>query len=265
MTRVIDINCDMGESYGRWRLGDDDAVVPQISTANLACGFHASDPCTMVSTVGRAARCGVAVGAHPGLPDLLGFGRRVMDISPEDAYAYVLYQAGALDAILAAHEMRLNHMKPHGALYLMLNEREDLADAVLDATETIMARPVFYWPAGSEDGALMQSAARRGIRVVREFYPDLGYSAEGRLLIERDKRAVDPQATVARIRRVLVDREVDTQGGTMSVEVESICVHGDTPGVAELLAAVRSMLAELGIEVARPRDLAGAEASEAPR
>src|SRR5437870_9469176 len=146
MRRQMDVNSGMGESFGNWVMGNDAALFPFVTTANVACGFHAGDPVTLVRTVRLAKRNGVVVGAHPGLPDLLGFGRRAMDISPEDAHAYVLYQAGALDGILRARSGRLHHVKPHGVLYAMLNERDDLAEAVADAISALMAAPTLYWP-----------------------------------------------------------------------------------------------------------------------
>jgi UPF0271 protein len=241
--RTIDINCDLGESFGNWRMGNDEELLPRITTANVACGFHAGDPVTMVQTVARAVQLGVAVGAHPGLPDLLGFGRRTMDISPEDAYAYVLYQAGALDALLRAHGERLHHVKPHGILYSMLNEREDLAKAVSDAVSAVMDAPLLYWPSGAEDGALVREARRRGFAVVLEFYPDLRYTSDRRLVIERRKVPLDPAVAVERLARFLRDETVETvDGDVVQLAAESICVHGDGPTAPEIVAALRRHL-----------------------
>jgi len=231
VTRTIDINCDLGESFGNWRLGA------------VACGFHGGDPVTMLRTVERALELGVVVGAHPGLPDLLGFGRRVMDISPDDAYAYVLYQAGALAAMLRAHGASLHHVKPHGALYTMLNERADLATAVADAMAALMDEPMLYWPSGAEDAALVQEAQRRGYRVALEFYPDLRYTSERRIVVERRKSAVPAELAVERLRRFLEDGAAETiDGGLVNLEAESVCVHGDGPTAPEIVAAVRAHL-----------------------
>ncbi|MEX1140939.1 MAG: 5-oxoprolinase subunit PxpA [Thermoleophilaceae bacterium] len=248
--RTLDINCDMGESFGNWRLGHDDELWPLITTGNLACGFHASDPQTMIGSVEHAGEHGVAVGAHPGLPDLLGFGRRVMSISRDDAYAYALYQGGALRAIVEARGGALHHVKSHGALYLMLSEREDLADAWIEAAGALMPDPLLYWPAGEEDTALAVAARERGVRVVTEFYPDLDYSRDGRLLIERKKLAVDPGVAVGRVRRLLTEGTIEAEDGTaIPLEVESICLHGDTPTAPSIAAGMRSVCYELGVEV----------------
>ena len=150
MRRQMDVNSDMGESFGNWVMGNDAALLPFVTTANVACGFHAGDPVTLVRTVRLAKQNGVVVGAHPGLPDLLGFGRRAMKISPEDAYAYVVYQVGALQATLAVEGMRLHHVKPHGAFYSVLKADEELADAVAEAIGQLSPEPMLYWPAPTD-------------------------------------------------------------------------------------------------------------------
>ena len=147
MLKKMDINCDMGESFGNWNMGDDVGMMPRITTANVACGFHASDPVTMLETVRLAKQHNVTVGAHPGLPDLLGFGRRTMNITPEDAYAYVVYQVGALQGALATQGMKLHHIKPHGAFYSVLKTDEQLASAVAQAIKELSDDPILYWPA----------------------------------------------------------------------------------------------------------------------
>jgi UPF0271 protein len=261
VNRVLDINCDLGESFGNWRLGDDTALLSRISTANVACGFHGGDPVTMLETVRDAVSLGVAVGAHPGLPDLLGFGRRVMDISPTDAFSYVLYQAGALTAALRASGTQLHHVKPHGALYSMLNEREELAVAVADAMEALMEVPMLYWPSGAQDGALVREAERRGFRIVLEVYVDLGYDDNGRLVLERRKQALDPAVGVQRLNRFLTDGTVPTiTGGSFRLEAESLCVHGDGLTAPEVVAAIRAHLDTSGWAVqAVSADAAAAE------
>lgn len=254
MARTVDINCDLGESFGNWRMGNDEELLPRISTANVACGFHGGDPVTMVQTVARALELGVAVGAHPGLPDLLGFGRRELNISPEDAYAYVLYQGGALDAVLRAHGERLHHVKPHGILYTMLNEREDLAAAVANAIAALMESPTLYWPAGADDGALVREGRRRGFAIVLEFYPDLRYTAERRIIVERRKQPLEPAVAVERLARFLRDGTIETiEGDVIQLTAESICVHGDGPTAPQIVAALRKHLDDEGwtVEVAR--------------
>ena len=212
----MDINCDLGESFGNWKLGDDDVLLPLITTASLACGFHGGDPVTMRETVATAVEHGVAVGAHPGLPDLLGFGRREMDVSPEDLRAYVIYQAGALEVFLRPRGLRLNHVKPHGVLYPMLNRDEDLAEAVVDAMYEVMERPVLYWPAGSEDRALLRAARERDVRVIREFYPDSRYGDDGETVVERRREPVTGDAAETALRRFLDHGEVETIAGHRS-------------------------------------------------
>ena len=173
-----------------------------------------------------------------------------MSISPDDAYAYVLYQSGALAAMLRAHGSSLHHVKPHGALYTMLNEHGELASAVADAMAALMDEPMLYWPSGAEDAALVQEARRRDYRVVREFYPDLTYTSEGRIVVERQKAAVLPELAVERLRRFLEDGVAEaTDGSRVELEAESICVHGDGPTAAEIVAAVRSHFDAEGYDV----------------
>jgi UPF0271 protein len=253
MEKHIDINCDLGESFGNWRLGNDGELLAKISSANVACGFHGGDPVTMVRTVGQAIELGVAVGAHPGLPDLLGFGRRAMDISADDAYAYVMYQAGALDALVRSHGAELHHVKPHGALYAMLNEREDLAEAVVEAVAALMEAPRLYWPAGAEDGALVQAARRRRFDVVLEFYPDMSYAPSGRMVLERHKVSVDPAVAVGRLARFLGDGSVETvDGSIVRLEAESICIHGDGASAPEIASTLREHLDAQGWTLRAP-------------
>lgn len=248
MLRALDINCDCGESFGKWKLGADEELIPLITTASVACGWHAGDPATMRDTVELAARHGVAVGAHPGMPDLLGFGRRAMDLAPADLHAYIVYQSGALRQFLAAHGMELNHVKPHGALYPMLNAREDLAGAAVDAFFAVMDEPVVYWPAGSEDRALMRVCAARGVRVVGEYYPDSRYGADGETVVEHSRAPTDPDGAEAALRRFLESGEVATvDGGVLRVEAESVCVHGDGPSAVAIVERVVAVLRELGM------------------
>jgi len=243
----MDINCDIGESFGNWKLGADAALLPRITTANLACGFHGGDPLTMQRTVEAAVEHGVAVGSHPGLPDLLGFGRRAMAVSPEDLHAYVVYQSGALEAFLRPHGQALKHVKPHGALYPMLNRDEDLAVAVVDAMFEVMDEPVLYWPAGSEERALLRVARDRSVVVIREFYPDSRYGSDGETVVERERLPVTPETAEAALRRFLDRGEVETlDGTTIPLAAESICVHGDGPMAVQIVDRVVAVLAESG-------------------
>jgi UPF0271 protein len=244
---TMDVNCDLGESLGNWRMGADEALLPSITTASVACGFHGGDPVTMRRTVEMAVEHGVAVGSHPGLPDLLGFGRRAMDVSPEDLRAYVTYQSGALAAFLRAHDRTLTHVKPHGALYTMLNRREDLAAATVDAMFDVMERPVLLWPAGSEQGALVRTARERGVRVIGEFYPEARYGADGETVVERTRGPVTADEAEAALLRFLERGEVEAIDGTvLTLAAESICVHGDAPDATAIVERVVGVLRARG-------------------
>lgn len=248
--RILDINCDMGESFGNWRIGNDAAVMPRITTANIACGFHAGDPLTMMRTVEMAKSNNVAVGAHPGVPDLLGFGRRVMAVSPTDIYAYVAYQVGALQAFLTAQGMALNHVKPHGAMFHLMRQ-DELADAALDAIIDVAPGAAVYWPGPMGREPFTAKAHERGLRVVAESYPDLDYTADGSLVVEREKRAVAPQVIYDRVCQILADGQLTARDGTvLPMEVESICIHGDGPNVLEVLDAVHRAAEDCGVRVA---------------
>jgi 5-oxoprolinase (ATP-hydrolysing) subunit A len=247
VTAAIDINVDCGESFAKWKLGADEQLMPLITTASVACGWHAGDPGTMRRTVELAVEHGVAVGSHPGLPDLLGFGRRVMEITPEDLRAAIVYQSGALEAFLRPHGQRLNHVKPHGALYLMLNGSEELAAAAVDAFFDVMDEPVVYWPAAPDDRALARVCRERGVRFVGEYYPDSRYGVAGETVIEHDRPPMDPDAVEAAFRRFLADGEVETiDGGPICFEAESVCVHGDGPSAVAITKRVVEVLGDVG-------------------
>ena len=248
--RAIDINSDLGESFGNWTLGSDDDLIPIITAANVACGFHASDPITLIKTVETCKANGVAVGAHPGLPDLLGFGRRVMQITPEDCYAYVLYQAGALKSVAATRGLELHHVKPHGAFYTILRDSDELAAAFVQATKDLMERPAVYWP-DFTDASLPREARKAGVRVVHEVYVDLEYRPDGSLILQRTKVAADLTKARADIRRWIEDGVVRAQDGTLvPVQAESVCIHGDGPNCVELTNAVRAEIEACGCVVA---------------
>lgn len=248
MSPTMDINCDCGESFGNWSMGADDALMPMITTANVACGFHGGDPLVMQKTVALARDNGVAVGAHPGLPDLVGFGRRRMKISPDDAYAMVVYQAGALKAFLEAVGMTLHHVKPHGALYSMLNEEDDLAEAVTAAIRDVCPKPLLYWPCPVEKHALPRAAMKAGIPVVGEVYFDLGYSDAADLVVERKKSAKDLDDIRDRVRRYLDDGTIlSVSGKPIRLDGQTICIHGDGPNAVAIAETVRSVLEAEGV------------------
>ncbi len=250
MIQSMDINCDMGESFGNWQMGNDEGMMPRITTANVACGFHASDPVTMLKTVELAGKHGVQVGSHPGLPDLLGFGRRAMNITPEDAHAYVVYQTGALVAALKVHGMTLHHIKPHGAFYSVLRTDEALAEAVADAIAQIADTPMLYWPAPT-DAAMPVAARKKGIRVVGEIYPDLLYAPDGSLVLQRAKHETDTAFAAAQVTRFVQTGKVEaTDGSLIELDAESLCIHGDGPNATEVGDAVRAALDGIGCAIA---------------
>ena len=237
---AISINCDMGESFGLYKMGDDVGIMPYITLANVACGFHASDPAVMRQTVRLARERGVAVGAHPSLPDLQGFGRREMKVEPDELTAAIIYQVGALKGFLDEARIPLSHIKPHGALYGMASRNEDVAHAICDAAE-VFSVPLLGM-AGTAQEKVYES---RGIPFVREFYADLDYDDGGNLIITREHAAVDAEEAAARTLRAIQEGKVRSNTGKdVPVVVESVCVHSDTPGAVAVARAVRSALAE---------------------
>ncbi len=232
------INCDMGEAFGLYRMGDDEALMPLISVANVACGFHASDFNHMRQTVRLARRHGVKVGAHPSLPDLQGFGRREMKMSREELANCIIYQIGALKGFLDAEGLPLNHLKPHGSLYGMAAREEAVAHAICDAAD------VFKVPIMGMIGTCHETVyGARGQVLIAEFYADLDYADDGRLIITREHSAVDTTEVTARCRRALTEGKTKSvNGGDVAVRADSICVHSDTPNAVEVARAVRDAL-----------------------
>jgi UPF0271 protein len=248
--RSVDLNADLGESYGRWRLGDDEALLEVVTSANVACGFHAGDPATLVRTCRAAVANGVAIGAQVGYRDLAGFGRRFIDVAPDDLYADVLYQIGALDGIARAAGGRVSYVKPHGALYNAVVAHEAQAGAVVRA---VADHPGDLTLLGLPGSAVLAAAGERGIRVAREFFADRSYTADGTLVDRRLAGAVltDPDTVVRRIGQLMDTGTVTTTDGiSVTVDCDSICVHGDTPGAVEMARAVRAALDDAGVAVA---------------
>jgi UPF0271 protein len=247
VSRVIDLNADLGESFGAWVLGDDDAMLEVVTSANVACGFHAGDPTTLRRTVARAADHGVVVGAQVGYRDLAGFGRRRMDVAPDDLTADVLYQLGALEAMCRVAGIRVAYVKPHGALYTTAAVDEGQARAVVDAVAAYDATLPLLGLPGS---VLLRVAADRGLTTVGEAFADRGYDAEGRLVPRGAPGALlhDPDEVAARVVRMVRDGVVTAVDGTeVEVDARSVCVHGDTPGAVGLTRAVRAALGEAGV------------------
>jgi UPF0271 protein len=228
------INCDMGESFGLYRIGDDEALMPLISLANIACGFHGSDFNHMRATVRLAKRHGVKVGAHPSLPDLQGFGRREMKMPREELANCMIYQIGALKGFLDAESMELNHIKPHGALYGMAARAEEAANAVADAAD------VFGVPVMGMKGTCHERVYKaRGHGFIAEFYADLFYNDDGSLIITRKHDPVDPADAVARSLRAMTEGRTTSVGGKdVAVGADAICIHSDTPNAVEVARAV---------------------------
>jgi len=249
MRQSIDLNCDMGESFGAWRMGDDEAILALVSSANVACGFHAGDPGTMRRTVLAAAAHRVAVGAHPSLPDLAGFGRREMRIAPEEVYELVMYQAGALAAFAHAAGTTLHHVKPHGALYNMAARDRGLADAIARAVRDFDRNLVLYGLAGSE---LIRAGQDAGIAVANEVFADRTYQADGSLTPRSRPDALihDVQASIAQVRRMVQERKVQAVDGTLvAIEPDTLCIHGDAPQAATFATRIRAELDATGIAV----------------
>ena len=243
----MDLNSDLGEGYGRWALGDDAALLEVVTSANVACGFHAGDPATIDRTVRAAVERGVSIGAQVSYPDLAGFGRREMDVAPADLSADVLYQVGALEAFARAAGSRVRYVKPHGALYNRIARDPVQAAAVVEAIRRYdPALPLLTLP-GS---VAMEAAREAGVPSVGEGFADRAYTAEGRLVSRREPGAVlhDPEQVAARAVAMATEGRVETvDGGEVAVEIRSLCVHGDTPGAVDLARAVRSALVDAGV------------------
>lgn len=245
MPASIDINGDAGESYGRWTLGDDAAFLPHVSSVNVACGFHGGDPATMRATVRIAKQAGIAIGAHPSFPDLMGFGRRMMTIAPDEMVDYTLYQLGALTAIARSEGMTIAHVKPHGAFYKACSIDMALSKALGAAIAAYDPKMFLVLLAGP--GADAAEAA--GARVAREAFIDLDYD-DGGLIIERVAKLRDPKTVAERAVRVVREGKLaKIDGRDMDVSVSTLCLHGDRANSAEVARVVKETLAASGIAV----------------
>jgi len=248
----VDINADMGESYGRWTLGNDAALMPFLTSANIACGFHGSDPSVMRATVRLAKQHGVGIGAHVGLPDLLGFGRRRIEISPQELKDYMLYQTGALRGFAAAEGTKVEHVKPHGALYVMCTQEDRYAQAVVEVMQELGGDLILLL--SSERVAT--AARRAGIPFVLEAYIDLDYSADGTIILERAKQPRDPEQVAVRAVMLAKERKVPVRdSGWFPLAANSVCVHGDGANAPDIARTVRERLQQAGVEVAPLRNL----------
>ena len=247
--RFIDLNSDLGESFGRWSLGNDVELMRSITSANVACGFHAGDPGVMREAVRRAKAAGVALGAHPGFPDLVGFGRRNISATPQEVEDLVIYQVGALAGIASAEDVPLQHVKPHGALYNMAIRERPLADAIARAVAVFDRTLILFGLPGTE---LLRAGEAAGLRVAPEGFADRAYEPDGSLTPRAEPGAVihDTDVVVRRAVRMAVDGVVTaTDGRDVPMRVDTICTHGDTPGSHLLTHRIREELERSGVSV----------------
>ena len=251
MRTLVDLNADAGESFGRWRLGDDERLIPLVTSVNVACGWHAGDAATMRRSVRIARESGVAVGAHPGFPDLTGFGRRALAMSPQEAADACLYQFGALRAIADHLQTPVTHVKPHGALYGLTLRDEAVAEAITEAVLSAAPDVQVVLLAGPTAERL----AERGFPVVREAFADLDYDDAGHIIIEPDPQAKDPQRCADQAVAVLEGEVTSVNGKPIEVDADTICLHGDRPNAVEVATAVRERFASEGVQVAPMADV----------
>ena len=250
--KKIDLNCDMGESFGAYKLGMDEKIIQHITSANIASGWHAGDPMVMDKTVKMAVEHGVGVGAHPGYPDLPGFGRRNMDCTPEEIRNYVAYQIGALQGFCKMHGTRLRHVKPHGALYLTAVVNAVVARAVAEAIVAVDPDLLYVALAGAKGEMMTRIGKDVGLKVVYEAFPDRAYTPEGNLVPRREPGAVikDPQEVARRALRMATDGIVIAVDDTsIPIEAQTLCVHGDTPTAVDLVKNIHETLEKEGVSV----------------
>ena len=245
----IDLNSDLGESFGRYTLGLDDQIIPLVSSANVACGQHAGDPMVMRTTVGMAKDAGIAIGAHPGYPDLQGFGRRDMSLSPDEAYSYMLYQIGALQAFCTAQGVRLAHVKPHGQLYNHAAVDPELASALAQAVRDMDPTLVLV---GLANSALVDEGRKLGLVTAEEFFADRNYTDEGRLVSRNDPAALirDEQEAIDRVKHAIREGGVlSVTGKLVDLPPDTLCVHGDSPTALAFVSRIRHELEQDDIAI----------------
>ena len=245
----VDLNCDLGESFGAYTIGLDDQVIPHVTSANIACGAHAGDPSVMRKTVRCAHAAGVAIGAHPGYPDLEGFGRRALAMNPHDVYASILYQVGALPAFAKAEGAKLHHVKPHGALYNAAAKDAALAQAIAQAVKDFDDQLILVGLAGSES---ITAAQNVGLRTASEFFADRAYQENGTLVPRTLAGAVitDKQKAIERTLRAVKEGVVESETGTViPIAADTICIHGDNPAAVAFAAEIHAALEAAGVTV----------------
>ena len=246
---IMDLNCDMGESFGTYELGYDELAMPYVTSINVACGFHASDPDNMAKTVLLAKKHGVAVGAHPGYPDLVGFGRRSMALTPEEVKNAVIYQIGALDALCKAAGVRLQHVKLHGALYNNAEKDLTVATAIAKAIKAVEPSLYMLCLANSQMGV---AAKQEGVPFVEEAFADRAYTEEGSLVSRKVEGSVihDINEVVTRVVRMVTEKTVVAiTGKVIPIQAQTICVHGDTPGAVDMVKAIRAALEKENVKL----------------
>ena len=251
----VDLNSDLGESFGAYKMGCDELVIPLVTSANVACGYHASDPVVMSKTIAMAKEAGIQVGAHPGFPDLMGFGRRQMAVSPDEAYAYTLYQLGALDAFCRANGVKLQHVKPHGAMYNQAGKDYALAKAICEAIAAYDKELIVLALSGGE---LVRAAKDTGLRVAKEVFADRAYEEDGSLVNRKKPGAMitDEDEAVARVVRMVKEQKVTAiTGKDIDIQADSICVHGDGPKALAFVEKIRTALKAEGVEIAPLKDI----------
>jgi UPF0271 protein len=247
MAIEVDLNCDMGESFGIYKIGNDEEMMRYVTSISAGCGFHGGDPHVMRKTVTLARQYGVAVGAHPGYPDLMGFGRRRMEVTPDEARDYILYQVGALKAFCDAAGLGLQHVKPHGEFYQMLWKDEALARGVLEAVQEIKPEPIFLALHNTIPYDMAQSM---GIRVAGELYADLDYYPDGTTFIKKVHGEIDSKATVEKVVKMVIEgKVVACDGKEIEVIGRSICFHGDNPQAPEIAQTIRDELVKKGVKI----------------
>jgi UPF0271 protein len=247
MLKKIDINADLGESFGNYKYGRDEELMRYLTSANVACGFHAGDPRVMRKTVLMAKEYGVAVGAHPGFPDLLGFGRRMMDCSAEEMKDYLVYQLGALKAFVEGAGLKLHHVGPHGSFSAHAIRREEVAQAIIDGIIEVDPELILV---GRPGLAPYEIAKQRGLRVASQVGVDLDYRPDRTAIIQREKKEMEPKEAVRRVRKLIEEGKIIASDGTdMEFRVDTLLVHGDTPNAIEVCKAVRAELVKMGVEI----------------
>ena len=245
----VDLNSDLGESFGRYTLGMDDKIIPLITSANVACGYHASDPVVMEKTIAMAKEAGIRVGAHPGFPDLMGFGRRNMNVSPAEAKAYTLYQLGALDGFCRAAGVKLQHVKPHGAIYNMAAKDYKLSEAICEAIKSFDKDLIVLALSGGE---LAKAAKDMGLRTALEVFADRGYEEDGTLVDRRKEGAMitDEQEAIDRVIRMVKEKKVTAvTGRDIPIQADSVCVHGDGVKALAFVEKIRAALQKEEIQI----------------